>query len=85
MDSTVLVSLQILAWKALRFNNLYDSGLEMIKKELSIISVFNHENIVKYYGYVVEFGERQSYVYLIMEYCSGGSLDDLITSTKEER
>lgn len=48
--------------------------------QIKYIRLFNHENIVKYYG----SGSENNYVTIIMEYCSNGSLADIIKSRGSE-
>jgi len=44
-------------------------------KEIEIIKTLNHPNIVKYY----ETYQNEEFLYIVMEYCPGGDLFDLIT------
>lgn len=48
--------------------------LESLKCEAEILSKLNHPNIVRIYDYFVDVGQ----VFMILEYCSGGSLYDII-------
>ena len=54
--------------------------LDSIKEEVSILTKLDHPNIVKYYE---TYGDVK-YMYLVMEYCSGGELFDKITAQKEK-
>ncbi len=52
-----------------------------ITSELSIIKNLEHENIVK--TFAIE--ETDNYIDIIMEYCNGGSLDALFSSTGDNK
>ena len=47
-----------------------------LKEEVEILHKLDHPNIVKYY----ETYDDVKYMYLVMEYCPGGELFDLIAS-----
>ena len=47
-------------------------NIESIKEEVKILTTLDHPNIVKYY----ETYDDTKYIYLVMEYCSGGELFD---------
>jgi serine/threonine-protein kinase OSR1/STK39 len=49
-------------------------SLEFVRQEIASWSSSQHQNVVRYYGSFVS-GSR---VYLLMEYCSGGSVADVI-------
>lgn len=52
--------------------------IEDIKHEVAILNKLDHPNIVKYY----ETYDDVKYMYLVMEYCPGGELFELIASQK---
>jgi len=56
------------------------SYFKRLKEELKILSTLDHPNIVKYY----EHYEDTQYMYLVMEYCSGGELFEKIASQKNQ-
>ena len=64
-----------MAIKAMKLNKVQDM-LKIIKRETAILQSIDHPNIVKYFE--TRYGEK--YVYIIMEYCSGG---DLFTKIKK--
>lgn len=47
---------------------------QMIRDEMSVLEVLDHPNIVSYHGIEV----HRDKVYIFMEYCSGGSLAELL-------
>jgi serine/threonine protein kinase len=48
--------------------------LQKIDQEVSIMQKINHPNIVKYYDVI----KSNDYLYIVMEYCNNGSLEDVI-------
>lgn len=76
--------------KSLKFNqefvckvtkcaNVDPKIIESHKSEAQILSNLNHPNIVRIYDYFIE----SNIVFQILEYCSGGSLIDLIKSNEK--
>ena len=63
------------AIKVLNKAKLKDN-LAAIKEEVRILTKLDHPNIVKYY----ETYDDIKYMYLVMEYCSGGELFDKIAA-----
>ena len=63
------------AIKVLNKHKLGDH-LNEIKEEVDILTKLDHPNIVKYYETYID----TKYMYLVMEYCSGGELFDKIAS-----
>ncbi len=71
-DPTFKVAIKVLNKNKLKEN------IEAIKEEVRILTKLDHPNIVKYY----ETYDDVKYMYLVMEYCSGGELFDKIASQK---
>ena len=59
------VAIKIMAKK-----NMEKSDLELAKVEIDILKIGQHPNIIKLY----DVFENENYIYIIMEYCSGGDL-----------
>ena len=59
------VAIKIMAKK-----NMDKSDLELAKVEIDILKIGQHPNIIKLY----DVFENENYIYIIMEYCSGGDL-----------
>ena len=72
-------------WKVIQFNAKNAEEFRAVKEEFSILSQIEHKHVVKYYGSIIETGERVSKAYLIMEYCDYGSLENLIDKHINER
>ena len=54
--------------------------LSQIRQEVSTLQTLDHPNIIKYY----ETYENQQFIYVVMEYCPGGELFDVIAATAEK-
>ena len=70
---------KLYAMKIIAKNKLtHDGDLERLQREIDSMALLNHENIVKLYDF---FSDNDNY-YIIMEYCSGGSLYSYISDGK---
>jgi calcium-dependent protein kinase len=54
--------------------------VDAIRQEVKILTKLDHPNIVKYY----ETYDDAKFLYLVMEYCSGGELFDKIAKKKNQ-
>ena len=61
---------QQVAIKIMAKKNMDKSDLELAKVEIDILKIGQHPNIIKLY----DIYENKNYIYIIMEYCSGGDL-----------
>lgn len=52
-----------------------DDSIESLKKEISILMMADHDNIVK----LVEVLASRTKIYLVLEYIKGGELWDVIS------
>ena len=52
-----------------------------IQNEINVLKKIKHPNIVKLFDVK---GDKQ-YIYLVIEYCNGGSLYDLLNNYKRKR
>ena len=68
-----------MAIKVLNKAKLKDN-IAAIKEEVRILTKLDHPNIVKYY----EIYDDVKYMYLVMEFCSGGELFDKIAAQKDQ-
>ena len=68
-DSNFKVAIKALTKKKIK------TELKSILDEIAIIKELDHPNIVKYY----ETYQNEEFLYIVMEYCPGGDLFELIT------
>ena len=61
---------QQVAIKIMAKKNMDKSDLALAKVEIDILKIGQHPNIIKLY----DIYENENYIYIIMEYCSGGDL-----------
>ena len=61
---------QKVAVKIMNKNNMDSSDLELVRTEIEILKICQHPYIIKLY----DIFENVDYIYIIMEYCSGGDL-----------
>ena len=61
---------QPVAIKIMAKKNMDKSDMELAKVEIDILKVSQHPNIIKLY----DVFENENYIYIIMEYCTGGDL-----------
>lgn len=54
------------------------SLFEKIKREIKTLKMFNHPHIIKLF----EFIDTPTYIFVILEYASGGELFDLISRSE---
>ncbi|KAG8805790.1 G2-specific serine/threonine protein kinase [Serendipita sp. 399] len=71
----------IYARKELNFERMSDRDKKQIVAEVNILKDLNHENIVRYHDRFVD--SENGMLYIVMEYCGGGDLAGVITSTKK--
>jgi eukaryotic-like serine/threonine-protein kinase len=53
-----------------------ERAVQMFVRETENISLLNHPNVVRMYGY----GQAEGIFYFTMEYCNGGSVEDIMAS-----
>lgn len=51
-----------------------EDDIDQLLDEIAILKRLDHPNIIKYY----ETYENSKYMYIVMEYCPGGELFDVI-------
>ena len=70
-----------LIWKELDYGQMSEKEKEQIVNEVNILRELKHPNIVKYYDRIID--KKHSKIYIIMEYCEGGDLNQLIKRCKK--
>ncbi|KAK0413413.1 hypothetical protein QR680_006789 [Steinernema hermaphroditum] len=66
------------AVKRIESDNRNEQGLVDMMKEARVMQLYDHPNIVKFYGYIVD---RSPYL-LVMELCQDGSVEDKLRTGK---
>ncbi|KAG8098223.1 hypothetical protein GUJ93_ZPchr0013g37016 [Zizania palustris] len=56
-----------------------EEGYEDIRGEIEMLQQCSHPNVVRYFGSY----QGEEYLWIVMEYCGGGSVADLISITEE--
>ena len=72
---------KILIWKELDYGQMSQKEKQQIVSEVNILRELKHPNIVRYYDRIID--KKQSKIYIIMEYCEGGDLNQLIKRCKK--
>ena len=72
---------KILIWKELDYGQMSEKEKEQIVSEVNILRELKHPNIVRYYDRIID--KKHSRIYIIMEYCEGGDLNQLIKRCKK--
>ena len=73
----------ILVWKELNYGTMKDKYKHHIISEINILKELNHQNIVKYYDHIID--KEKTKIYIIMEYCPGGDLSQLIKRSRHSK
>ena len=60
--------------------NKLGNTIELIREEIEILRTLDHPNIIKYY----ESFESEKFMYIVMEYCSGGELFERLTGEEQD-
>ena len=72
---------KILIWKELDYGQMSEKEKEQIVSEVNILRELKHPNIVRYYDRIID--KKESKIYIVMEYCEGGDLNQLIKRCKK--
>lgn len=67
---------EVVAVKRITPDGKTDQALVEMMKEARVMQMYDHKNIVHFHGFIVS----QAPYLLVMEYCSGGSLEDRLRS-----
>ena len=69
------------ALKAVRLNRMKPDKIEDLRREIEIMKALDHPNIIKLY----QTFEDHSYIYMVMELCTGGELFDRLADQKDSK
>ncbi len=72
---------KVLVWKELDYGLMSDKEKEQIVTEVNILRELKHPNIIRYYDRIID--KKESKIYIIMEYCEGGDINQLIKRYKK--
>ena len=74
---------KILVWKELNYGSMKEKYRHHIMSEINILKELHHPNIVKYYDNIIY--NESTKIYIVMEYCPGGDLTQLIKRCRQSR
>ena len=74
---------KILVWKELNYGSMKEKYKHHISSEINILKELHHPNIVKYYDRIID--KENTKIYIIMEYCPGGDLSQLIKRCRHQK
>ena len=74
---------KILVWKELNYGSMKEKYRHHIMSEINILKELHHPNIVKYYDNIID--KESTKIYIVMEYCPGGDLSQLIKRCRQSR
>ena len=74
---------KILVWKELNYGSMKEKYKHHITSEINILKELHHPNIVKYYDRIID--KENTKIYIIMEYCPGGDLSQLIKRCRQQK
>eukprot|EP00667_Euglena_gracilis_P007632 EG_transcript_7706 len=72
---------RLLVWKEVDYGHMSDKEKQLIVSEVNILREFRHPHIVRYYDRVIARESRR--LYIVMEYCEGGDLAQLIKARRK--
>ena len=61
-----------MVWKQIQYGAMKEKEKQQLINEVNILRELKHENIVRYYDKILD--KKNTTLYIIMEYCSGGDL-----------
>ena len=74
---------KILVWKEIDYGKMEEKDKHHIISEINILRELHHPNIVKYYDRIID--KKNTKIYIMMEYCSGGDIGNLIKRCKKNK
>ena len=74
---------KILVWKELNYGTMKEKYKHHISSEINILKELHHPNIVKYYDRIID--KENTKIYIIMEYCPGGDISQLIKRCRHQK
>ena len=74
---------KILVWKELDYGLMSEKEKQNIVSEVNILKDLHHPNIVQYYDRIIDKINKK--IYIIMEYCEGGDIGNIIKKLKKNK
>ncbi len=74
---------KILVWKELDYSQMSEKEKQQLVNEVNILRELKNQNIVRYYDRIID--KKNTKIYIIMEYCEGGDLSQLIKRCKKKK
>ena len=74
---------KILVWKELDYGKMEEKDKHHIVSEVNILRELHHPNIERYYDRIID--KKNTKIYIIMEYCSGCDIGQLIKRCRRNR
>ena len=74
---------KILVWKELDYGLMSEKEKQNIVSEVNILKDLHHPNIVQYYDRIID--KKNQKIYIIMEYCEGGDIGNIIKKLKKTK
>lgn len=72
-----------LVWKELDYGSMNDKEKKQLVAEVNILRDLKHQHIVRYHDRIID--KKNTKIFIIMEYCEGGDISQLIKKCKNER
>ena len=74
---------KILVWKELFYGNMSEKEKQQLVAEVNILRELKHPNIVRYYDRIID--KQNQKICIVMEYCEGGDINQLIKRLKKDK
>lgn len=74
---------KILVWKELDYGLMSEKEKQNIVSEVNILKELHHPNIVQYYDRIID--KQNKKIFIIMEYCEGGDIGNVIKKLKKTK
>lgn len=72
-----------MVWKKINYGQMQEKEKQQLINEVNILRELKHDNIVRYFDKIVD--KQNTTIYIIMEYCAGGDLSQLISKCKQSK
>ncbi len=72
---------RLMVWKQINYGQMKEKEKTQLINEVNILRELKHENIVRYYDTIHD--KKNTTIYIVMEYCAGGDLSQIIQKCKE--